>query len=189
LPAAVPEGTDTAPVPAFSAMAALLVETSDRVTRAVVATPPLNLSFARTLATAVPPRRVTAPASFTASMGRAVTAMVTEASSQLMGLASSQMRYRSVWTPAGVPTNTNTPPVASPSWIELLVDEIWLSWTVDRVAGTPARVSLARTLVTAYPPGARAALSSTASMTYGSRTVMVTVASSQFSGVAISQIR
>ena len=66
-------------------------------------------------------------------------------------------------------------------------------WTASRapvVAGVPPSVSFASTLASTVRPGnVTPPLSFTASMTYGARTVTVTVASSQFEASAISQIR
>ena len=79
--------------------------------------------------------------------------------------------------------------MAALSRIPALVDDTADSVTRAVVAGVPSSVSFARTLASAVLPGKRGALSFTASMTYGARTVTVTVASSQFEGAAISQIR
>ena len=91
--------------------------------------------------------------------------------------------------PGAVPTATKTEPVATLSVIPALVDDTADSVTRAAVAGVPPSVSFARTLASAVLPGSVDALSFTASMTYGDRTVTVTVASSQFEAAAISQIR
>jgi len=95
---------------ALSEMPACADESCDSCTVASVAVAFANVSFASTLATAVPPVRSADPLSVTASMGKGFTVIVTSAASQFDGLADSQIMYVSVCGPGSVPTATNTEP-------------------------------------------------------------------------------
>ena len=150
---------------------------------------PANVSFASTLPSAVPPDRGAAPVSFTASMGKGFTVIVTSAVSQLDRARDLADPVRQRLRAGAVPTATKTEPVAALSGSPG-------SWTT-RPTASPARTSPACRRACRSPgrspapvrPGSVDALSFTASMTNGARTVTVTVPSSQFEAAAISQIR
>src|SRR5262245_60510746 len=170
-------------------MPACVEETCDIRTLASVAAAPLNVSFASTLRTAVPPLRGAAPASSTASIGNGFTVIDTSAVSQLVGLAISQIRYVSVCGPGGVPTGTHSAPFQVLSMIPGLVVDTVVTVTRADVTGVPSSVSFAKTLIITSPLASVVTLSFTASMTNGRRTLTLTVASSQFDGDAVSQMR
>ena len=109
--------------------------------------------------------------SLTASMTNGNrTFTVTVPSSQFEGARISQIRYTSVWTPMDVPAATSTAPVAGSSATPPEVDDCCVSVTCAVVARIPPSRSLARTFATAVPPADETvALSSAASITYGTR--------------------
>src|SRR3954463_2201366 len=108
----------------------------------------MNVSFDSTFATAVPPVLSAEPESLTASIANGTTVTVTSASSQFVGLAISQIRYRRVCVPGGVPVATLIDPFGAYSETPAAVDESAESVTVPVVAGAPLSVSLASTLAT-----------------------------------------
>ena len=92
MPSDAPAATDTAPVAASSVTPEVVDETKDSVTLPSVAVVPSSVSLTRTLAIAIPPLRGADPLSSFAWTTNRTTVTVTVPSSQLAGLASSQIR-------------------------------------------------------------------------------------------------
>ena len=192
MPAGVPAATFTAPVAGSRVTPGFVVLTWVSVTLASVAGAPFKVSLASTFGTAVPPVApdATVPVSLRASMTAAPTVTVTVAVSQFVGFSCSQIRYVTVYVPAGVAGATFTAPVAGSrvtfGWVVLT----WLIVTLASVAGAPFKVSLASTLGTAVPPDAPDAtepVSLTASIGEA-ETTTVAAALSQLFGLRTSQI-
>src|SRR3954464_10288240 len=188
MPAAAPRATDTAPVAAFNDTAASVDDTCARLTRPSVAAAPANVSLASTFATAIPPLRDETPVSLAASIAYGTTGTVAVPSAQLAGLATSQMRYMTEWSPAAAAADTDTAPLAGlkPTSSSLL--ETSDSATSSGPTGAPSSVSFVLTSPIAVEPGNAVARSLTAATTNGARTVRVADAPSQLFALPVSQI-